>query len=85
MIVDSSAVKNTSTCEDNTVIMIALCLGSIAMFVPIGVLASKMKNLKIEDEEFEMSKFDEAAPTNRALKENAEESARDHKKRVSKI
>lgn len=40
---------NTGTCQDNTAVMIALCLISVSLLVPIGVLVSKIKNLTGED------------------------------------
>lgn len=82
IIVNSSAVESTSTCEDNTAIMIAFALGCVAMLVPIGVFTSKIRNLKDEEEDNELAKFEEPAATNRALKSNTEECATEQDKQV---
>lgn len=47
--------------------MIALCLVSVSLLVPIGVLVSKIKNLTNEQSATEMSKFD-STQSKQALK-----------------
>jgi hypothetical protein len=70
---------NASTCQDNTAVMIALCLVAVSLFVPIGVLVSKIKTLTNEEPESEMSKFDSTL-SKKSLKLHIEESAEDQLK-----
>lgn len=66
---DSAVVSNanTGTCQDNTAVMIALCLISVTLLVPIGVLVSKIKSMNSEESSTEMSKFD-STQSKQALK-----------------
>lgn len=58
---------NTGTCQDNTAVMIALCLISVSLLVPIGVLVSKIKALNSEASATELTKFD-STQSKQALK-----------------
>ena len=51
-------IDSEATCLQNTPLMIGLCIAIVAMFVPVGVLIRKIKNLNKEANETEIVNFE---------------------------
>jgi hypothetical protein len=48
-------LASNGTCNDNTPIMVVLCIISVSLLVPIGVLVSKIKSINNDGAHTEMT------------------------------